>query len=790
MNNVPTLSDILARGFKEETVVLSQDLRVVCANDAFLEANRLQADEIAGRPCHEILKSCQEFCKEFTGECPVHEALATDEPVSVTHLDVPIADEIRHYKVDIYPVTPDDTGEIFFLHITRDITRRIEEERLKENMWMEILSRMEQLYAAMVQGDEQIAHIYREIDHLTEIVPLAMVGWNRDGKIIRWNQNAEVLFGWPSNEVLDKPFKSFFASGPSQERFSDITDKILKGQSLIYALAENRTASGHIISCEWYHSPLSYGEQGEITDVLSMGHDASARLDTEKALRKAQTQLEAVLKAAGDAIIGINNLGRITLWNPAAEKLFGWLEREIIGREVEVLIPADLRPSHGKKLRSFFSKSKKGEKHLPRISMETIAQRRDGMAIPVEMTLSAAAIDDRLGGIAVMHDISDKKRVEKILMQSEKLRSLGEMAGGVAHDFNNSLTTILGNIQLLKKNGLEGNSAEKLAAIEMAARQGAHSIAGLQGFSRDTSGDEKQDSLELLRLETLISDVRDLTRFRWKDLPQKEGHTIRFTTDIAETPAMMLNGPDIKEMLTNIIFNAIDALPQGGHIHISVRQDNNQVILQVRDNGAGMSPEEVQHVFDPFFTTKGGGHAGLGLNMAQRIAVRHNGNISVESIKGVGTTFTLLLPLLTTSDIDKLPKPPAHDVSLKILLIDDEKLVRELLRQVLEAAGHEIVEADNGRDGVRAFRDGDFDLVITDHGMPVMSGQDAAFRIKKQKPRIPVLMISGWGADYDAHHLKTSGIDEVITKPFDLDKLLELVRTYGSRQRQKTAGKQ
>ena len=155
----------------------------------------------------------------------------------------------------------------------------------------------------------------------------------------------------------------------------------------------------------------------------------------------------------------------------------------------------------------------------------------------------------------------------------------------------------------------------------------------------------------------------------------------------------------------------------------------------------------------------------------------------VESVKGAGTTFKVEFPILTSTDPEKLPqaKKLTSPVKLQILVIDDEPLVRSLLKRVLENAGHDITEAEDGQEGVRCFRENDFDLVITDHGMPVMNGLDAAFRIKKLSPEIPVLLITGWQTETDATFQKPSGIDEFITKPFDLEKLVELVDKYGSR---------
>jgi PAS domain S-box-containing protein len=289
MRSTQTFSDILASGYREAVVILSRDLKIVGANDTFLTENSLNLDDIQGKTCHEVLRSCMSFCKEQTDECPVYEALSTGKPVSVTHQDVMVDSVPHHYKIDIYPVAGEEKDETHFLHIARDITNRVEEERLKDNMWMEILNRMERLYAAMVEGNENIVHIQSEIDQLIEIVPLAVVGWDSHGRITRWNTNAEIIFGHPANEVKGKPFKEFFASGKSQKKFSEIMNSLEKGQSEVYALAENRTTSGHIIYCEWHHSVYQYDDNGEMSACLSLGQDVTERLSTEKEVSLGQS---------------------------------------------------------------------------------------------------------------------------------------------------------------------------------------------------------------------------------------------------------------------------------------------------------------------------------------------------------------------------------------------------------------------------------------------------------------------------------------------------------------------
>ncbi|MBW2467489.1 MAG: PAS domain S-box protein, partial [Deltaproteobacteria bacterium] len=540
MGSPHTFSDMLASGFREAVVILSQDLKILDANDTFLTENNLNLEDIQGKTCQEVLKSCMSFCKEQTDECPVYEALSTGKPVSVTHQDVMIDSIPHHFKIDIYPVAGKKEDERYFLHIARDITNRIEEERLKDNMWMEILNRMEHLYAAMVAGNENIVHIRDEINQLIEIGPLAVIGWDFHGKITLWNSNAEILFGHPATEVLGTPFIDVFASGKSQEKFSEIMNALKMGQAEVYALAENRTASGHIISCEWHHSVYQYNDAGDMSACLSLGQDVTERLATEKELEKLAGQLGAILNATDDALVCVNNLRRIILWNQAAENLFGWLASEVIGREVEMLFPEDLRESQTEKFRHYLEGKQQTQES--KTSYETFVLRRDSITVPVEITLSSSFIEGKPNCFAAFHEISERKRTENILIQSEKMRSLGEMASGIAHDFNNCLTIILGNIKLLKEAVPDESLSKKFDAIEKAAMQGTTSISSLQGFSQGNKDARKQ--AEVLSLKPLIEEVRNLTRFRWKDIPQKEGYTIDFTTEIEEAPAMLIIGSD------------------------------------------------------------------------------------------------------------------------------------------------------------------------------------------------------------------------------------------------------
>jgi len=639
----PTL---LARGFQEEIVVLSPELIVLYANEPFLRSHALEMDQVRNLPCHLILKSCRRFCEEFVDECPVHKAMSIGGPTTVTLRDVQHGEEIRHYKIHIYPVELEGHGR-YYLHMSRDITERIEQERLRDNMWMEILQQMEDLYNKMVQEGNKLDRLERRFEHLQDSAPLALVAWDEKGLIRQWSLNAEILLGWPAEETRGKPFVHIFASGDSQKRIEQIVTAILHGQELDYSTNENRTASGDIIICEWYHSAFYFDDGRSTRGGMSMGQDITDNVKTAQALHRMESQTEALFRAVDDALVGINHLGRITFWNQAAERLFGWTADSAVGREIEILLPAQAALGEGARLRRFFTDP---DPESPRREvLETQAAQRDGSFFPARLSMFLARLDDQHMGILVVRDLSETKRVELLLSQSERMRSLGEMASGVAHDVNNHLTVVLGNLELLQESLSQKADKDLIHSIEQAARKGVQRTAELQSFVRGEGGAKDQE-WESTDLDRLVQEVVNLTRFRWKDQTERTGHTIDVAIDIPELPQVMLCPSEVRELLTNLVLNAVEAMPQGGRLQITAGREDEGVRIKVRDNGVGMSPRELSRAFEPFFTTKGiGKGTGLGLATAYGVVKMHKGKIDVESnadpSKGdTFTSFTIQLP--------------------------------------------------------------------------------------------------------------------------------------------------
>jgi CheY-like chemotaxis protein len=267
-----------------------------------------------------------------------------------------------------------------------------------------------------------------------------------------------------------------------------------------------------------------------------------------------------------------------------------------------------------------------------------------------------------------------------------------------------------------------------------------------------------------------------MTKPKWKDEVQGKGIPIDVVLGLGPVPPVVGIASEMREVVTNMIFNAIEAMPEGGRLEIRTFLKGNRAYAQILDTGVGMTDEVRKKVFEPFFTTKSFSNTGLGLSMSYGIVKRFGGNIEVESKLGEGTTFTIQFPADSdgkgeTQDSSDMKKGP----QARVLVIDDEASVREILSRILMQADHHVVVAKKGDEGVRLFREKDVDIVLTDLGMPEMSGWEVCSEIKKISPHTPVGMITGWGIRLDPEKVRESRIDFVLSKPFDFNQVLNKV---------------
>jgi len=368
--------------------------------------------------------------------------------------------------------------------------------------------------------------------------------------------------------------------------------------------------------------------------------------------------------------------------------------------------------------------------------------------------------------------IRDLKSTQSQLVQSEKLRGLGELAGGAAHELNNMLAVISGRTELLLKQVKDQDITKQLEIIQKATDDATGTIRKLQEFAR-----AEPDKLFLnVDVNKMIQQAIEITKPKWKDEAEAKGIKIEIFSNLKDVGEVMGEPAELREVFTNLIFNSIDALPQGGKIFLETDAEKDSVSIGVRDTGIGMIDEVKKRAFDPFFSTKGVKRIGLGLSTAYGIILRHKGTIDVDSQPDVGTTFLVKLPKSKEEKLfEKKGELPYQLPPQDILLVEDQKEVRRVIEEMLVEAGHRVKIARSGEEGLKIFKKGEFDLVFTDLGMESMSGWELAERLKKINSDTKVALITGWGSQIDTEEAKIKGVDFVISKPFTQKKLLSVL---------------
>jgi signal transduction histidine kinase/ActR/RegA family two-component response regulator len=393
----------------------------------------------------------------------------------------------------------------------------------------------------------------------------------------------------------------------------------------------------------------------------------------------------------------------------------------------------------------------------------------------------------------------DLRRTQQTVVQQERLRALGQMASGMAHDINNALTPIMAYADLLSSTlpDLPEKSRRQLEHVRKSAEDIAHIVARMREFYRRRAGD---DELTLVDLNAVIRDVIELTRPRWRDLPQRQGIGIQVECELGESlPALLSDENELREAFTNLIFNSVDAMPNGGKIVFAtkvVHPPENlvsarllpRILVEVRDTGIGMDEKTRQRCLEPFFSTKAQrGGTGLGLAMVYGMMERHEGTIEIDSAPTQGTCIRLVFPVRSGTASSKSPTTEAVGSArpLRILCIDDEPLIREMMIDLLTGFQHEVVTAEGGQQGIDLFRSAArqkkaFEVVITDLGMPELDGRQVARTIKAESPKTPIIMLTGWGTMMKDEGDMPAQVDVVLSKPPRIKELSDVLACLGA----------
>ncbi len=504
------------------------------------------------------------------------------------------------------------------------------------------------------------------------------------------------------------------------------------------------------------------------------------RTAREAATRRGNEQFRALINASPMAVVSADLEGKITAWNPSAERLFGWSAAEIVGKPAPITLLGYEAETNGLRKEIMFGEIVHG--------LETLRANRKGEQIPV--SISAAPMFDENGKLIstmeVFEDIRERKRLESQVRQAQKMEVLGRLAGGVAHDFNNMLMVLSSCTELLDRS-LPGESSARmyLNQIQRTTEKAAAVTKQLLTFSR-------KQVLEITPMDL----HQALTESEFM-LPRLLGSDIElsFRHDAAKSWILSAS-TQIEQIVANLAINARDAMHEGGRLAISTRNSailpgedadspslpGNWVVLEVSDTGAGIDEQTRAQLFEPFFTTKPAGKGtGLGLATVYGIVKQCNGHIRVVSTPGKGARFELYFPLVESpvpASGDSSPAQTAVDVggSASILVVDDEPALRQAIVEILRTAGYKVFEAETVSEALEIAEQhlGELDVLLTDIVMPVMRGPELARRVTKVHPDIRVIYMSGYAEGFPEEQLPSN--TTFLQKPFRFATLLEQLK--------------
>ena len=697
-------------------------------------------------------------------------------------------------------------GPPLFAGFVRDIAERKREEALRAH------------YAAIIESSDD-----------------GIMSKTLQGIITSWNRGAEQLFGYSAAETIGRPMLMLFPEGRLDEE-ADILAKIARGESVDHfetvrvrkdgtylevsvTISPIRDAEGKIIGASKIVRDISERKRaeqrqlmqlarlellGEITRAIGQRqdlpsifqvvirsleddlpidfgcvclHDSGTELLTVASVGLGSEALAMELGLPEKARIAIdrNGLGRCVsgklVYEPDIDRVAFPFPQQLARGGLRALVAAPLLVES--KVFGVLIAARRAPHSFSSGECEFLRQLSEHVAL--------AANQAEIHG-ALQRAYDDLRQTQQAVLQQERLRALGEMASGVAHDINNALSpmALYTDALLEHEKQLSAQSRGYLQVIQRAIDDVAQTVARMREFYRHR---EPQLALAPIRMNRLVEQVIDLTRARWSDIPQQSGLVIQMERDLfPELPDFMGVESEVRDALTNLIFNAIDAMPAGGlmTLRTGIAPDDAGIYVEVCDTGIGMDEDTRLRCLEPFFTTKGEQGTGMGLAMVYGMVQRHGANIDIRSMDRIGTTVRLSFLRQSASaspageSAAPLPSPPR----LRILVVDDDPLLLKSLRDILEADGHEVTTANGGQDGIDFFRTAlqrgaAFAAVISDLGMPHVDGRKVASAIKNLSPSTPVILLTGWGQRLVAEGDAPAHVDRVLGKPPKLNQLRE-----------------
>jgi len=539
----------------------------------------------------------------------------------------------------------------------------------------------------------------------------------------------------------------------SEEDEACVVEKALEtGRSVNIEITPNRLKRPLLVTVE----PV-LDESNKAVAVVCTARDLSELRKVQAVAREHQSLLTNILESARESIYAVDPDSNFKWCNTATLKGLGYQRSNFIGRPLLSMVYEPDRQLVKEKLELALNGSPQ--------TYEMRYFSHDGQLRYARVDNSPLVVDGKTTGVlGIARDITEQKEERERAARADKLRALGQLASGVAHDFNNSLAAILGRAQLLRRQVQEPALIRNLDIIQTAAEDAAATVRRIQTFARKSPVTE----FELVDVGGLLNDAVEITRTRWQNEARFRGLEYEVTLYTEAGHQAYGSASELREVFVNLIVNAVDAMPRGGRLVIRCHRKDNRLQLNFTDNGIGMPEDVRQKIFEPFFSTKGAHGTGLGLSVSYSIIERHAGSIKVVSEPGNGTTFTIDLPAaVAETPSDDLAARTTETSRLRILVVDDEQPVRETLAEMLVAVNHQVELAGSGQEAVEKMRTGDFDFVFSDLAMPEMDGWETARLIRKDWPNVRIVLVTGYGPATTPPAGEEKLVDAVIGKPFD-----------------------
>jgi len=593
-----------------------------------------------------------------------------------------------------------------------------------------------------------------------------------DGRLLDCNTTFARLLGYGSREeILQCHDSDFYFSPDDRAGFLDA----LKGQqSLFNSERRLRKKDGTAV---WVLENVfaALDGKGEVTMIEGTMVDISGHKRTDQALQDSQERLQSIILSAMDAIITVDDKQRIVVFNHAAEEIFRCPATDAVGHPLDKFIPARFREAHRQHVQEFGRTGVSGRSMYSPGTLSGV--RSSGEEFPIEATISQTTTANEKLYTVILRDVSMRRRAEDELRQSQKMEALGQLAGGIAHEFNNYLSIILGYGDLLETDAGENETLRReCAEIKNATQKAASLTRQLLAFSRKQVVEPRP-----LDLNNAIWETHKLLR---RLIPANVDIVPVLQSDLGKVQG---DPAQIQQILINLAINARDAMPQGGKVvietseveldqefasrHLEV-QPGKYVMLSVSDSGQGMDAETASHIFEPFFTTKAEGKGtGLGLSTIYGIVKQSGGYVTVASVLGRGTTFRVYLPLLEASDQgasgDNRPQMVQPGIET-ILVAEDDSALRRLIRITLEHKGYKVLEAKDGREALSVCETyaGPIGLIVTDLVMPRLTGLQLREKAVLLRPETKFLLISGYADDSVTELGELAANSDFLEKPF------------------------